>query len=42
MKKELCLKNNINLIIIPCFEWNKIKTRHEKKKYLLNLIDDYV
>ena len=33
-KKRLCLLHNLKLIIIPCYEYKKLKTIKEKKKYL--------
>ena len=33
-KKRLCKKLGIKLIIIPCYEWKKLKTEKEKREYL--------
>ena len=38
-KKRLCRKHNINLVILPCYEWNKLKTPTEKRQYLTEKIE---
>ena len=34
-KKRLCKKYNIKLVIIPCYDYTKLKTTKEKRQYLM-------
>ena len=37
-KKYLCKKHNIDLVIIPCYDWELLKDVEEKKQYLMEKI----
>ena len=38
-KKRLCKKAGIKLICIPCYEWNRLKSKKEKHKHLVNVVN---
>ena len=41
-KKYLCKKHGINLIVIPCYKWNKLSSIQEKRDYLKEKLSLYL